>query len=212
MRNKIGLGMFIVMLLMVLSMLYNPVYASDVIETESTGIGTQEAGSTDIVVTSDPIQLKVTLPIRLTVHLEETGEVITSEEYYIQNLSAAGGIEVVDIQLKTKNSWVLEDFTYEEYKNLPVNSKIYGFQIFSDNADPETGSIPLNSPEWTVIPSAGMVAEDDGLGNITYRDNVESMINRLYLRYDAKLGAQSQAVPETAIGGIIFTVDFDYAE
>lgn len=212
MKKSLGIGFLVIALLLVMSIMISPVYASEVVETEATGIGTQEVGSTDIVVTSDPIQLKVTLPIRLTVHLEETGEVITSEEFYIQNLSAAGGIKVVNLQLNTKNSWSLEDFEYTEYKNLPVNSKIYGFQIFSDNADPETGNIPLNSPEWVVIPSAGMVAEDDGLGNITYRDNVESMINRLYLRYDAKFGAQSQAIPETAIGGIIFTVDFDYAE
>lgn len=172
----------------------------------------EQLGETEIVVTSDPIQLKVTVPIKMPVHLNTDGTVTTADNLYIQNLSAAGGVVVKDIQLTTRNGWELKDFDYADYKNLPVNSKIYGFQIFNDNAEELTGKIGLTSTEWGVIPSAGLKTVNDVLGNITYEDNKEATENRLNLVYDAKAGAQSAVVAETAVGGIVFTIDFNYVE
>lgn len=171
----------------------------------------EETGETEIIFTSEPLQIKFTAPLRLPVHLNSDGTIETANDCYLQNLSASGGIKVVEVKITEKNGWSLEEFYGFDYINLPVNSKKYGFKIFDDIAEKNTGIISADSAEWVVIPSSGLIeVEEDGV--IRYEDNVGAMENRLYLTYDARAGAQASEVAEIAVGGVEFTVDFDYAE
>lgn len=136
----------------------------------------------NIILTANPTNFKVTLPIKIQVHQGIDGEVTIADNYYVGNESALGMVKITNIDIVGSNGWVLDDID-NNFKNKRANSKEFGIML--------NGVKGLDN-KFAIEPSIGNPIR-----------NGESML----LDIEMKIAPQTDA-KTVEISQLVFTVDF----
>ena len=183
--------------------------------------------SSVVVLDAEATNFKVTVPIALHVAQDAEGNKTYADDMQdgatgaakIINECALGQVKINDVKIVAVDGYEISAWN-ADYANMKVNSKTFGFKL--NGLETETsGALTGFAVAEDTIASA-VVDEADGKTDIervyadyTFTrsgDSAFPVINNgcvLPITYEAKLPAYSQAVVDTNIGGVVFTVDFN---
>ena len=189
--------------------------------------------SSVVVLDAEATNFKVTVPIALHVAQDAEGNKTYADSMEasngttvdgtgaakIINECALGQVKIDDVKIVAVDGYTISAWD-ADYANMKVNSKTFGFKLNGLETATD-GSLTGFAVADDTIASA-VVDEADGKTDIervftdyTFTRSGDSkfpVINNgcvLPITYEAQLPAYSQAVVNTNIGGVVFTVDFN---
>ena len=166
-----------------------PVYAAEI----QTAGGT---GETPVVVTVEAATFSVTVPTSLPVNVDASGVVSYPDEgvKIINNSAGAVKVEDVDVEANDEDGWSIVAFDKDKADFL-VDAKEIGLQLNSaDEKTQEDGSFAFDSSKWTVMEAT---------------DGADGGADEFEFSYAANLAPQSQALTDTEVANVIFTIGWD---
>lgn len=183
--------------------------------------------SSVIVLEADATNFKVTVPIALHVAQDAEGNKTYADDMAdgttgaakIINECSLGQVKIADVKIVAVDGYTISDWE-ADYANMKVNSTTFGFKLNGLVANTDGSLADFAVAEDTI--ASTIVDEADGKTDLervyadyTFNrsgDSAFPVINNgcvLPITYEAKLPAYSQAVVNTNIGGVVFTVDFN---
>lgn len=183
--------------------------------------------SSVVVLDAEATNFKVTVPIALHVAQDAEGNKTYADDMQngatgaakIINECALGQVKINDVKIVAVDGYTISAWD-ADYANMKVNSKTFGFKLNGLETETSGALTGFAVAEDTIASS--VVNEADGKTDIervyadyTFNrsgDSAFPVINNgcvLPITYEAKLPAYSQAVVNTNIGGVVFTVDFN---
>ena len=181
-----------------------------------------------IVVDIEPTILKAVVPIALYVSQNENGEITCKDAMTAENAtgtakiineSAKGPIIATNVKVIAATNYELTDWN-ADYDSMLVNSKKFGFKI--NGLEAQTNGTVVTSNAVTDTITTTVKNGEDGKTDLTrvYGDYnitrsgasafpVIAHASVLPIDYEAKLPAYSDAVTDTNVGAVVFTVDFN---
>lgn len=183
--------------------------------------------SSVVVVDADATTFKVTVPIALHVHQDTEGvktyaDAMAADETgaaKIINECSMGQVKITDVKVVAAEGYTISDWD-ADYNNMKVNSKTFGFKI--NGLEAQTNGTVVTSNEVTDTITTTVKNGEDGKTDLTrvYGDYnitpsgdsafpVIAHASVLPIDYEAKLPAYSNAVTDTNVGAVVFTVDFN---
>lgn len=146
---------------------------------------TSSTSSMDVIMTIEPTQFKVTVPIAVDVAMSADGVIIVGSGYAVFNRCPMGPVIIKSIKVVPSTDWVIADFD-ADFKEMKASVKQFGMSI-NDEKVSSTGAVPLN-------------------GNLS--TNIKCGESKS-LDFKVKLPAQKKAISKLAMAAVVFTVDFD---
>lgn len=188
--------------------------------------------SSVVVLDAEATNFKVTVPIALHVRQDAEGNKTYADDMAegttgaakIINECALGQVKINDVKIVEVEGYTISAWG-ADYANMKVNSKTFGFKLNGLIANTDGTLADFAVAEDTI--ASKLVNAEDGKTEMervfadytfTYsagdKDAASAfpVINNgcvLPITYEAKLPAYSQAVVNTNIGGVVFTVDFN---
>lgn len=183
--------------------------------------------SSVVVVDAEATTFKVTVPIALHVHQDTEGvktyaDAMAADETgaaKIINECSMGQVKITDVKVVAAEGYTISDWD-ADYNNMKVNSKTFGFKI--NGLEAQTNGTVVTSNEVTDTITTTVKNGEDGKTDLTrvYGDYnitpsgdsafpVIAHASVLPIDYEAKLPAYSNAVTDTNVGAVVFTVDFN---
>lgn len=183
--------------------------------------------SSVVVLDAEATNFKVTVPIALHVRQDAEGNKTYADDMAegttgaakIINECALGQVKINDVKIVEVEGYTISAWN-ADYANMKVNSKTFGFKLNGLIANTDGTLADFAVAEDTI--ASKLVNAEDGKSDIdrVYADyeftrsgdSAFPVINNgcvLPITYEAKLPAYSQAVVNTNIGGVVFTVDFN---
>lgn len=191
--------------------------------------------SSVVILDADATTFKVTVPIALHVSQDTDGQKTYADAMTAENATGAakiinecplGQVQIKKVEIVPHSDYEIKGWS-EDYANMKVNSKVFGFKINGAEAQ-AGGSVGATS---TVVNDNSGVSDTitttvkngkDGKTDLTrvYADyNITPSGDSAFpiitngsvlpIDYEAKLPAYSQAVDNVNVGGVVFTVDFN---
>ena len=196
---------------------------------EPTAGGPVSAGkaSSVVVVDADATTFKVTVPIALHVHQNTKGvktyaDAMAADETgaaKIINECSMGQVKITDVKVVAAEGYTISAWD-ADYNNMKVNSKTFGFKI--NGVETQTNGTVVTSNAVTDTITTTVKNNEDSKTDLTrvYGDYnitpsgdsafpVIAHASVLPIDYEAKLPAYSDAVTDTNVGAVVFTVDFN---
>lgn len=183
--------------------------------------------SSVVVLDAEATNFKVTVPIALHVAQDAEGNKTYKDDMQdgttgaakIINECALGQVKINDVKIVAVDGYTISAWD-ADYANMKVNSKTFGFKLNGLETETSGALTGFAVAEDTI--ASKLVNAEDGKSDIdrvyadyTFTrsgDSAFPVINNgcvLPITYEAKLPAYSQAVVNTNIGGVVFTVDFN---
>lgn len=185
--------------------------------------------SSVVVVDAEATTFKVTVPIALHVHQDTEGVKTYADAMNAENATGTakiinecsmGQVKITDVKVVAAEGYTISDWD-ADYNNMKVNSKTFGFKINGLEAQTNDGTV-VTSNEVTDTITTTVKNGKDGKTDLTrvYGDYnitpsgdsafpVIAHASVLPIDYEAKLPAYSNAVTDTNVGAVVFTVDFN---
>ena len=183
--------------------------------------------SSVVVVDAEATTFKVTVPIALHVHQNTKGEKTYADAMATGKQGAAkiinecsmGQVKITDVKVVAAEGYTISAWD-ADYNNMKVNSKTFGFKI--NGVETQTNGTVVTSNAVTDTITTTVKNNKDGKTDLTrvYGDYnitpsgdsafpVIAHASVLPIDYEAKLPAYSNAVTDTNVGAVVFTVDFN---
>ena len=186
--------------------------------------------SSVVVVDADATTFKVTVPIALHVHQDTEGVKTYADAMAaapekaagtakIINECSMGQVKITDVKVVAAEGYTISAWD-DDYNNKKVNSKTFGFKI--NGLEAQTNGTVVTSNAVTDTITTTVKNGEDGKTDLTrvYGDYnitlsgdsafpVIAHASVLPIDYEAKLPAYSNAVTDTNVGAVVFTVDFN---
>jgi len=183
--------------------------------------------SSVVVVDADATTFKVTVPIALHVHQDTEGvktyaDAMAADETgaaKIINECSMGQVKITDVKVVAAEGYTISAWD-ADYDNMKVNSKTFGFKI--NGVETQTNGTVVTSNAVTDTITTTVKNNEDSKTDLTrvYGDYnitpsgdsafpVIAHASVLPIDYEAKLPAYSDAVTDTNVGAVVFTVDFN---
>lgn len=197
--------------------------------TDADSDGEIDAGkaSSVVVIDAEATTFKVTVPIALHVAQDANGDKTYADDMAdgttgaakIINECALGQVKIADVKVVAADGYAITAMD-DDYANMKVNSKVFGFQINGLNVNTD-GTLEGFAVADDTIKSE-LVDEADGKTDLerVYADYTFTrsgdgafpvIANKsvMPITYRAMLPAYSQAVSNANVGGVVFTIDFN---
>jgi hypothetical protein len=142
------------------------------------------SGSSPLNLSQEATTFSVTVPTSLPVSMDASGNITTATTAYIYN-NSYGPVVVTNVRVATANGWSLAAYT-TDFKAQKVGLKQFGLTLNGDAAATD-GSVSMTAASWPSIPGW----------------------DALRLSYTANVAAQSAALTNVTIAGVVFTVAWD---
>lgn len=184
--------------------------------------------SSVVVVDADATTFKVTVPIALHVHQDTEGVKTYADAMNAENATGTakiinecsmGQVKITDVKVVAAEGYTISDWD-DDYNNMKVNSKTFGFKINGVETQTNGTVVTSNAVDDTITTT--VKNGEDGKDDLTrvYADYnitpsgesafpVIAHASVLPIDYEAKLPAYSDAVTDTNVGAVVFTVDFN---
>ena len=183
--------------------------------------------SSVVVLDAEATNFKVTVPIALHVAQDAEGNKTYADDMAdgttgaakIINECSLGQVKIADVKIVAVEGYSISAWD-ADYANMKVNSKTFGFKLNGLETATDGSLNGFAVAEDTI--ASELVNAEDGKTDLervyadyTFTregDSAFPVINNgcvLPITYEAKLPAYSQAVVNTNIGGVVFTVDFN---
>lgn len=184
--------------------------------------------SSVVVVDAEATTFKVTVPIALHVHQDTEGVKTYADAMNAENATGAakiinecsmGQVKITDVKVVAAEGYTISAWD-DDYNNKKVNSKTFGFKI--NGLEAQTNGTVVTSNAVTDTITTTVKNGEDGKTDLTrvYGDYnitpsgdsafpVIAHASVLPIDYEAKLPAYSNAVTDTNVGAVVFTVDFN---
>ena len=142
--------------------------------------------------------MSVTVPTVLPIAVGTDGSVTTADSARITN-NSYGAVKVSKVEITAQGGWKLADFTTDMAKEK-VDSDLFGFSLTvgSGAACTTDGS---NESAQTLLAAAAEGCYMTGAG--------DAAGSSVAVAYDAIVSPVSEAVTNTAIASVVFTVEWD---
>ena len=184
--------------------------------------------SSVVVVDAEATTFKVTVPIALHVHQDTEGVKTYADAMNAENATGTakiinecsmGQVKITDVKVVAAEGYTISAWG-DDYNNMKVNSKTFGFKI--NGVETQTNGTVVTSNAVTDKITTTVKNGEDGKTDLTrvYGDYnitpsgdsafpVIAHASVLPIDYEAKLPAYSNAVTDTNVGAVVFTVDFN---
>ena len=171
---------------------------------------------------------KVTVPIALHVHQDTEGVKTYADAMNAENATGTakiinecsmGQVKITDVKVVAAEGYTISAWD-ADYNNMKVNSKTFGFKI--NGVETQTNGTVVTSNAVTDTITTTVKNNEDSKTDLTrvYGDYnitpsgdsafpVIAHASVLPIDYEAKLPAYSDAVTDTNVGAVVFTVDFN---
>lgn len=189
--------------------------------------------SSVVVVDAEATTFKVTVPIALHVHQDTEGVKTYADAMNAENATGTakiinecsmGQVKITDVKVVAAEGYTISAWD-ADYNNMKVNSKTFGFKI-NGVETPTTGIVVASNAVNDTITTTVKNGADSKTdltrvyGDYTYNYSagtaddasafpVIAHASVLPIDYEAKLPAYSDAVTDTNVGAVVFTVDFN---
>lgn len=199
------------------------------IDADSDGEIDAGKASSVVVIDAEATTFKVTVPIALHVAQDANGDKTYADDMAdgttgaakIINECALGQVKIADVKVVAADGYAITAMD-DDYANMKVNSKVFGFQINGLNVNTD-GSLEGFVVATDADTISSVVKNDaDGKTDLTrvwadytFTTNGDKafpiIANKsvMPITYRAKLPAYSQAVSDANVGGVVFTIDFN---
>lgn len=187
--------------------------------------------SSVVVVDAEATTFKVTVPIALHVHQDTEGVKTYADAMNAENATGTakiinecsmGQVKITDVKVVAAEGYTISAWD-ADYNNMKVNSKTFGFKI--NGVETQTNGTVVTSNAVTDTITTTVKNNEDSKTDLTrvYGDYnitpsgdsafpVIAHASVLPIDYEAKLPAYSNAVTDTNVGAVVFTVDFKTAD
>ena len=168
--------------------------------------------SSVVVVDAEATTFKVTVPIALHVHQDTEGVKTYADAMNAENATGAakiinecamGQVKITDVKVVAAEGYTISAWN-DDYNNMKVNSKTFGFKI--NGVETQTNGTVVTDGKTDLTRVYGdynITPSGDSAFPVIAHASV------LPIDYEAKLPAYSDAVTDTNVGAVVFTVDFN---
>ena len=189
---------------------------------------TADKASSVVVVDAEATTFKVTVPIALHVHQDTEGVKTYADAMNAENATGTakiinecsmGQVKITEVKVVAAEGYTISAWD-ADYNNMKVNSKTFGFKI--NGVETQTNGTVVTSNAVTDTITTTVKNNEDSKTDLTrvYGDYnitpsgdsafpVIAHASVLPIDYEAKLPAYSNAVTDTNVGAVVFTVDFN---
>ena len=142
--------------------------------------------------------MSVTVPTVLPIAVGTDGSVTTADSAKITN-NSYGAVKVSKVEIQAADGWHLADFT-TNMANEKVDSDLVGFAL-TIGGGAQTATDASNADAQTLLAAVAEGCYMTGAG--------DAAGNSVAVAYDAVVSPVSEAVTNTAIASVVFTVEWD---
>ena len=146
-----------------------------------------ETATSDVHLTAEAIEYRVSVPSILPVTVDKKGVVTVATDAKIVNESA-GAVQVKNVTVSPASGWTLRDYASYDIASTPVGSKTLAMKI--NNCGTTDGGFDFVESNFNVISGADPNTTDD----------------ELLLNYDVKVAARKDNVTNVEIAVVTFTI------